>query len=356
MRRDMLEIDAGWQNSTWIHALDLHDVEAMRLMLSGGSVIDWQRLALVDFEHVDAYLSLHCLDMGNPAHADRLRYVFNEAVSYLEEHLKLHFPSELRNPDDVREVFVWASQFGGFRRTQILSCVVLKLMHVIQHLAAADLRHRTPISEAEVLALAHRRIINSAHAMQEDGVPVLSFTGNRKSRSSVITKLLAKKENVAATVFDKLRYRCIVERPEHCADALAWMGRNMFPFNYVIPGQSHNNLLDPATLLEELTDAEREHAQDLREEPELAEATKNEFSGASYRMINFIVDYPVPLPETRHSFDIEVGHVVFVNVEFQVIDEETARNNERGENAHHLYKARQQQVVAQRLKRGGRLR
>jgi uncharacterized protein (TIGR04552 family) len=104
----------------------------------------------------------------------------------------------------------------------------------------------------------------------------------------------------------------------------------------------------------ELDQQERERAQSLREAPELADEQKNEFSGASYRMINFIVDYPVPLPEARHAFDIEVGHTVFVMVEFQVIDEETARNNEKGENAHALYKQRQQQVVAQRLKRGGR--
>ncbi|MEZ4318530.1 MAG: TIGR04552 family protein [Myxococcota bacterium] len=354
MRRDMLEIDASWQNRVWDHQLELQDVESMRLLLSGGSVVDWQRLAMRDLEEVDRFLGLHSLDMGLAEHRDRLRFVFNEAVSYLEEHLKLHFPTELRNPDDVREVFLWASQFGGFRRTQILSCVVLKLMHVIQHLAAADLRHRTPISEAEVLALAHRRILASADAMQDDGVAVLSFTGNRKSRSSVITKLLAKKENVAATVFDKLRYRCIVESPEHLAPALAWMTRHMFPFNYVIPGESHNNLLDPSALIEGLRADSIEQTQDLREHPELAAATKNEFSGASYRMINFIVDYPVPLPASRHSFDIEYGHTVFVNVEFQVIDEATARNNERGENAHALYKSRQQQVVAQRLKRGGR--
>lgn len=350
----MLEIDASWEQRVWDHRLELQDVESMRLVLSGGSVVDWQRLAFTSLDDVDRFLGMHCLDMNVADHRRRLRYVFNEAVSYLEEHLKLHFPPELRSPHDVREVFLGASQFGGFRRTQILSCVILKLMHVIQHLAAADLRHRTPMSEAEVLALAHRRILAGATAMQQEGVPVLSFTGNQKSRSSVITKLLAKKEDVAATLFDKLRYRCVVEEHGDLAQAVAWMARHMFPFNYVIPGQSHNNLLDPESLLGALSPSDRDRAQELRENPELAEETKNVFSGATYRMINFIVDYPVPLPESRHPFDVELGHTVFVNVEIQVLDEETARNNELGENAHHLYKSRQQSVVAQRLKRGGR--
>ena len=207
-------------------------------------------------------------------------------------------------------------------------------------------------SEAELLDLAHHRILAAARRMREDGVPVVSFTGNRKSRSSVITKLLAKKTNVAATVFDKLRYRCIVEQPEHLAATLAWIARNLFPFNYVLPGESHNNLLDPDSLLEDLTDEERERIRLRRESPELAEEAKNEFSGASYRVINFIMDFPVPLPDSRHAFDIELGHTVFVNVEFQVMDEQTARNNELGENAHHFYKTKQEKVVAQRLKRG----
>ena len=80
---------------------------------------------------------------------------------------------------------------------------------------------------------------------------------------------------------------------------------------------------------------------------------KNEFSGSDYRMINFIVDYPVRLPEGRfgkHGF--ELGRVVFLMVELQIVDEETARHNEEGENAHHLYKERQYKVVVSRLKRG----
>lgn len=352
MRRDLLEIDATWNPGTWDPELTLMDVQSIRLMLSGGSVVDWNRLELYTEADVDRFLTLHHLDMSLPQHQARLRFVFNEAVSYLEEHLKLHFPVEIRSPDDVRQIFLWASEFGGFRRKQILSCVILKLMHVIQHLAAADLRHRTPISEAELLDLAHRQILEAARQMRIDGVPVASFTGNRKSRSSIITKLLAKKMNVAAQVFDKLRYRCIVEEPEHIAATMAWIARNLFPFNYVLPGQSHNNLLDPDSLLVDLSTDERERIRLKRESPELADDTKNEFSGASYRVINFIMDFPVALPESRHTFDLELGHTVFVNVEFQVMDETTARNNELGENAHHLYKLRQQKVVAQRLKRG----
>jgi uncharacterized protein (TIGR04552 family) len=80
---------------------------------------------------------------------------------------------------------------------------------------------------------------------------------------------------------------------------------------------------------------------------------KNEFSGENYRMVNFIVDYPVQVP--AHYLGprgYELGKVVFVLVEFQMLDEETSHANEQGENSHHLYKNRQHDVVGRRLKRG----
>lgn len=358
MRRDILEIDTRVVREREALSLSLRDVESIRLMLSGGSVIDWQRLNFLSLEEVDRFLALQCLDMGDSDDRERLRYVFNESVAYLEEHMQLRFPSSLRNPEDVREVFLWASQSDGFRRTQILSCVILKLMHVIHHMEAADLKFKTPESEERFFELAHRRILKTARRMRDANLPVVSFYGSRKSRSSIITKLLAKKDTLAATIFDKLRFRIIVESPDDLAEVLAWLNHHMFPFNYVIPGQSHNNLLDPDSLFESIQNAEtRARAQDLLDAPELLESAKNEFSGSSYRMINFICDYPVRIPDAPSGpVSFELGKVVFVMVEFQILDEQTSQQNEQGENAHSHYKNRQHEVVARRLKRGGRRR
>ena len=228
-------------------------------------------------------------------------------------------------------------------------------MHVIHHMEAADLKFKTPISEERFFELAHARILAQARDMQEDGLPVVSFYGSRKSRSSIITKLLAKKDTLAATIFDKLRFRIVVESKEDLIPTLSWLTQNMFAFNYTIPGQSHNNLLEPRTLQTWLRDEDRPRAQELIDMPALQETGKNEFSGSTYRMINFIVDYPVRVPGASSGpLSFELGKVVFVMVEFQLLDEETARLNEAGENAHANYKDRQHDVVARRLKRGGR--
>ena len=355
MRRDILEIDTGPDGEGWLKNISLLDVESIRILLSGESVVDWQRLAFANLDEVDQFLRLHQCDPDTRFGRERLRYVFNESVSYLEEHLRLRFPTELRDPDDVRQVFLWASQFAGFRRKQILSCVILKLVHVIHHMEAADLKFKTKTSEEQLLASAHSRILQSAREMQDAGLPIVSFYGSRKARSSVITKLLAKKDSVAATIFDKLRFRIIVRDPGDLAGMLAWMCRNVFPFNYCIPGQSHNNLLDPDALNAYLDDIDLGRAQ-RTEDTTIEESGKNEFSGSSYRMINFIMDYPVPVAPADGLAGFELGNVVFVMVEFQILDEQTAILNEKGDNAHHMYKDRQHDVVARRLKRGKRIK
>jgi uncharacterized protein (TIGR04552 family) len=351
MRRDILELDSSMGARVADLRVTLRDAEAVRMLLTGESVIDWQRLAFTSLAEVDEFLATNGLVMHDTEDQERLRYVFNESVSYLEEHLHLRFPQELRDPPDVRDVFLYASQFGGFRRTQILSCVILKLMHVIHHMEAADLRFKTAISEEQLLELAHRNLLQTANAMQEAGLNVLAFYGNRKSRSAVITKLLAKRESVAATIFDKVRFRIVVETEDDLLPALSWLSRMAFPFNYIIPNQSQNNLLPIHSLQQALSDDEKPAFQQL--EPDI-DAPRNEFSGASYRTINWIVDYPVRLPaSTPGIFSFELGRIVFVMVEFQLLDEATARTNEQGENAHSRYKARQHRVVASRLKRGG---
>jgi len=332
-------------------------LETVRLIVHGNSVIDWNRSSFRSRDDVDRFLRLHLLDPEDPEDQRRIRFVYGESVNYLEEHLGLHFPEDLRNPDDVRDIFVEASKTGGFRRRQIQACVILKLMHVINHLETAELKHQTPLSEAELLDLAERRIVAAADMMRKSGFPLVAFYGSRKTRNSVITKLLAKKENTAATIFDKLRFRIVTEKKEHVLPAIAWLNEHLFPFNYVIPGESHNNLVQLSEMLER--PEYKEYLQGMQggkvEEDAQLNPEDNPFSGASYRMVNFIVDFPVRVDHLVNvRYGALLGRTAMVLVEFQVLDKETAQANEEGENAHQLYKERQRATVSSRLKKGAR--
>lgn len=355
-RLPTLNIPASLTETLVRQALDLGELEQVRLILRGNSVIDWHRTHFDTREQVDRFLNLHLIDVGEPADLRRLRFVHHEAVAYLQDHLGLQFPPDLREPADVRDVFIMAGQTGGFRRRQILACVILKLMHVLNHMQAAELRFQTPLSEAELMDLAERRISATGAQMREAGLPVVSFYGSRKSRNSMITKLLAKKENTAAPIFDKLRFRLILEKREHLLPAIAWMSQHMFPMNAIIPGQSYNNLIHLGELLRRPAYAGlREQLQDWSDVEDSFNPEDNPFSGGTYRMVNFIIDYPVRVDHiVEPRFETMLGRTVFVLVEFQVLDRATALANEEGENAHSLYKERQRVIVAQRLRKGAR--
>lgn len=354
MRRDPLESDAPGSTVPQATQLDLLDIEAIRLLLSGESVVDWAVVAFKDLSEVDAFLRLLCLDHAEPDDNARIRYVFNEAVAYAEENLPhLRLREHMGRPDDIREVFLWASQVGTFRRRQMLACVTLKLMHVIHHMQAADLKSKLSVSEAELMDRAEAEILRDARPLRDGGVGVRSFYGSRKSRSSTIAKLVAKSETIAATIFDKLRFRVVVHDHDDLVPALAWMTRNLFPFPYCIPGESHNNLIDPNELIDWVPRELRKHAQVFADEGLVEDRGKNEFSAANYRAVNFIVDYPMVVRQQPATADrLRYGRVVFVMIEFQVLDAATSAKNEEGDNAHHLYKARQWRTVEERLLRG----
>ena len=338
-------------------ALTPDQLETVRLIVHGNSVIDWNRSNFRSRDDVTRFLKLHQLDVNDPEDQRRLRFVYGEAVNYLEDHLGLHFPEDLRSPEDVRDVFVEASKTGGFRRRQIQACVILKLMHVINHLETAELKHQTPLSEAELLDLAERRIVAAADKMRQAGFPLVAFYGSRKTRNSVITKLLAKKENTAATIFDKLRFRIVTEHKEHVLPAIAWLTENLFPFNYLIPGESHNNLvhLDEVLRRPEYADFVETMQGGHATEDRKLNPKENPFSGSSYRMVNFIVDFPVRVDHLVNvRYGALLGRTAMVLVEFQVLDKETARLNEEGDNAHKLYKERQKAIVGSRLRKGSR--
>ena len=146
---DILRLDLrGPQGS--LLPLSLSDVEAVRLILRGGSPIDWHRLNYQELEEVDDFLRVNLLDPTDGRDMERLQYLHREAVRYLKRNFNFRFPVEVEQPEDVRHLFLYASEQGRLNRVQVLACVVLKTMHTINHLQARELLLETAISEAEL--------------------------------------------------------------------------------------------------------------------------------------------------------------------------------------------------------------
>lgn len=341
-----------------IERMGLADLEALRLVLRGGSVIDWRKLDFRSLEEVDAFLRLNLFDLEEARDERRLRAVLAQAVEYLRGAFGYRVAEAVARPEDLRHLFLLASGTLEPRKYRRIACVVLKVMHVIHHLEARELLFRTPIREADLAERVHRRIMAEADRMRALGLPIVEFRGNVKTRESLVTKLLAKKESVAAQVFDRVRYRVVTERPEQIPSVVLHLTRHLFPFNYAVPGQVQNSLYRFGDLL-----AAHPRGAELAAELQLpldAEAgdpaePRNQFSGKAFRVLNFVADVPVRIDELLPPLDPmadELGSVVFSLVEFQVLDAGAAAQNEQGEASHERYKKRQLKTVLRRLSRG----
>jgi len=351
---DILRLDLR-RPDTQNSRLSLADVEAVRLVLRGGSPIDWHRLNFETISAVDDFLRTNLLDPSDPRDMARLEYLHRESIRYLKASFGYRLPVEVSDPADVRHLFLYASEQARLNRVQILSCVVLKTMHTLNHLEARALLQESAISEAELLQVVEEQILRRANILTNEGLPIVHFFGSRKTRDSMINKLLSKSAARAADILDRVRFRIVVETQEDVVPVLAQLFARAFPWNQITSGQSTNNLIDVRRFLNKHRRLRHLLAGlqvDVNHEDQHSESD-NEFSGSSYRMINFIIDVPVRLDHLLERAGdpwlLQHGSIVYVGCEFQVVDQETAYLNEQGENSHSKYKQRQRDSVSDRL-------
>ena len=337
------------------------EIDALRLLLKGSSVVDWTRLHYDEMRQIDAFLQVNEVDpIGDD---ERLRDLHARSLDYLGGHLRYkRIPESVVMVNDIRTLFLMASGHAR-RREKMFACMLLKVMHILHYLEAHELLSRLPISLAEISVLVRAKVERFVRGLLERKFPIIDFAGNTKSNDSILSKLLAKKDSQAAKVFDKLRFRLVVERNEDIPSLILAMMDEITPYNYIIPNQSDNSLLDLDTLLFRAGNMTSIRAQqndlsvELNEpaEEQFLNQRKNEFSGPSYKVVSFVAEVPIRIDSImslQQRVLMRLGRVVFGNVEFQIVDRNRAQENDRGENRHALYKARQQERVKLRLEHG----
>lgn len=318
--------------------LTLADTDSVRLILRGESVIDWHRLSFADHGEVDRFLRLNEFDPESDREMERFEQLRSDAVDYLARAFAMAIPDEVAADLPARDLFLVASAAGPHQKW---ACVVLKVMHIIHHINGRQALLKVSVSDEIIFREIELKVLQVVENLRAAGAPLAEFEWSRKPRDSQITKLLAKKSTIAASIYDKLRFRIIVPQFNDIVPMLATLTRQLIPFNYVVPGESVNQLVD----LRNVVSAEESHARAKTEVP------FNEFSGPEYRIINFIADLPLRLERLLPKGEPvpELSHVVFVLTEFQVCDKQTAIRNESGASSHEAYKARQHERVRMRL-------
>ncbi|MEZ4361994.1 MAG: TIGR04552 family protein [Kofleriaceae bacterium] len=329
--------------------LSLADIEAVRLLLAGESVIDWHSLTFSDHAEVDRFLRLNEFDPDSADEMARLEDIRLDAVEYLTRAFSMTIPDAVADNVAARDLLLMASRQGPHQRW---ACVVLKVMHIIHHINGRAALLKISASDDYIFREIELKVMQVVEQLRAAGAPIAEFEWSRKSIDSQITKLLAKRSTLAASIYDKLRFRLIVSRREDLLPTLATLVRQLIPFNYVVPGESVNHLIDLKSL-DQATEAIRNGHSILTQRRRGATERMpiNEFSGAEYRIVNFVADLPLRLERLvpKSELNSELSHVVFALTEFQIADKQTALQNETGDCSHEAYKARQHSRVKQRL-------
>lgn len=325
------------------------DARAVRSLLSGRSVVDWRRLSFTGRDEVIRFLDANGFDIVRPNELARLVELHRRAVEYVVATWDVVIPEAVREPSDICQILLIAS--GGDGELQRAACVVLKVMHVINHLEARRLIHHLNVSERTLYDAAGRKVDEFVQRMHRDGLGVIGYVPSTKKDHSLVTKLISKPRVTAAQIFDKLRFRLTTRERSDLVPVVLWLTRYLFPFNHVVPGESHNTILDEAALAA-IVDPHFEGTPPVWDAESPIDEPDNPMTSDSFRTINFVVELPVRISRIRQELPERLehlGHLVLVALEFQLCDRATSDENERGDSSHAAYKRRQLTTVGTRL-------
>lgn len=386
--------------------------DVMNLMLRGRSVIDnHQGLPIRTVEASDEFLHKYGYNLENPVESAEVLGNYHEAIRFMRKYFlkpenaegaDLEIPRQFQELADVRHLFVWAADKSIEHTVRARwACAILRVMHAISHLDK-DLRHEFfPEIQKQIFDRFYKEIhtvdgqVYLGKPNEEGSVALDKFqTKPRKTRESLILKLLHKKETLAEDVFDQIGVRFVTQSRMDVVRVLKFLrDRYIVMTMNIRPSRSRNNLIDP--MLYRRTWREIRHAIKRGEGQDRAwvdsaldyalragyqEAQKdiselNPHSSKEFFSIQFtcrqLVKYRSPLFDEvkslrgllRSTEDPEIKRVLerldlaqlakeqrfFYPFEVQIIDRENFEEAESGRASHGAYKAAQAKMAMKRV-------
>lgn len=349
------------------------DPEVFGSLIGGRAVVETPRLNLKSKAEAYAYLKTYGYDLDNDSDRDKLWQIHSRAVIYLRTQLLREdepLPEEITDPkklEDVANLLLLAS----LRDTSETSlhkwtCALLRVMHVISQLQNDLFNYFSSEIQDEILRPYRKFVIKDPASGvwlkggNGESVPLKKFAIKPfKDSDSSITKLLAKPEEVAFGLLDKIGVRFIAPTVFDTFRVMRFLVENhvLSPAN-IIPSQT-NNTLYPVNLFSEVMETlprtTEMSAGDIdgllkrRLDEEKGKAVflekHNQFTSRDYKFIKFITRQlvRVTLPESGRSFSF------FYPYEVQILDYEHYLSSLTGPAAHDEYKARQKERARQRV-------
>lgn len=401
----------------------LYDWELFDVVLNGRSALDSKFFisAADNVDQVNSFLKGYGLDPNDAIARAELFGNFQEALQFVKRYflkegnpdgVDIKIPNSLYMITDVGDLFLMAMNRHGDTEERLWAEVILKVMHTILHVDK-DLRSNYfPVIQTQIFdryyKFIHRDEENNLFLGMKDDqscdqIPLLDFmTKAKKSRDSVIIKLLHKAENVAEELFDRVGIRFVTKNRFDTIRVVKFLiNKNIVIPHNIKPSRSINTIIDTNKLKlkykgylkralrenwseqEFLANLERDMGEFNVDEPE--KVLKNQHSIRSYQSIQFtcrqLIKYKNPFlyefnqlrkaakkadPEdllAKKVLNLDVSLIArdvrfFYPYEVQIIDEMAHKVNTEGEASHQDYKRKQilsamSRVLSQLLKLKG---
>ena len=240
--------------------------EAFDVVCSGKSSLDAKNYLseLYDKNQVTNFLSGYGFNITDPVESAELFGIFQEALQFIKryfliegnpEGLDLKVPNYLYSITNISELFLSATGNSNFKlktEESLWAGVILKVMHTILH-ADKDLRARYfSTVQQQIFDRFYKFILrddeNRLFLKNEVGttIPLFDFqTKAKKTRDSIIIKLLHKQENVAEELFDRIGVRIITYNKLDALRVIEFLHKNyVIMINNIKPSRSQNTLVD----------------------------------------------------------------------------------------------------------------
>ncbi|MFC1746383.1 TIGR04552 family protein [Candidatus Riflebacteria bacterium] len=310
--------------------------ELMRFILSGESVIELNSIPQTSYQQVDELLATIGYHYKQEDERKEIKIIFQEALDFLENTLlsnsRIIIPEKLRNPIDIRDIFLIASKkIVEPRKTQILACAILRLMHVLSHINNVYNRDDYETIKNSIISPYKSNIHLDGKKLYvgkgPDRVPIKSFEyREEKSKESMILKLFHKVGSLAQSIKDQLGVRFITYNKLDIFFLIKQLrDLNIFSFSNVIPGQSRNNLVDmnkfirsyktfEKKLLHEKIDRETFWGQlyqvniDIDNQEEVQD--DNIFSDITYRSLQFSIQKLIRYPHPQYKRKMKLLQII----------------------------------------------
>lgn len=380
----------------------------LRVLIGGHSFLDSEEGFRGTFRNLHAaenYLSAYGFNLHDPIETAELHGSLQEALRFIRtyflkpgnpEGLELEVPKKIAEINEIPELLMFAS-LESQPDLRHWACAVLRVIHTLSHVDRDIRTHYFKDIQTQILDRFYRQLHRDEAGRlylgrTEDDpyrVDLVQFEVKpKKSRDSILMKLLHKPQSVAEELFDRVGVRFVTRSRVDAIRVVQYLEHsNVVVGANIKPSRSRNTLIDVDWFEDALTrELPRLKAQEINEEQlrnilekapfSVPNGDDNPFSSEHYRAIQFtcrqLIKIKNPLsdhirdlkqvarkltlaPELAAAIDkVDQRYIqrvarFFYPFEVQVVDENSYSENEKGRSAHGEYKKAQQRAALHRV-------